>query len=131
MVRRTHFTNRVQPHTGYVVSSESRAEQLERRSGARFPLELKLRYRVLTRSGIQQPLRDGKTVNISGHGILFADDKTLTCGTKVEAEVDWPVKLDGKVPLKLIVRGSVVRLEKGRVALAFRDHKFHTRGSSE
>ena len=64
---------------------------------------------------------------MSSHGILFVDGQTLILGTKVEAEVDWPVKLDGQVPLKLIVRGSVVRFENGCVALALRDREFRTR----
>jgi hypothetical protein len=69
---------------------------------------------------------------MSSHGILFLDSQALSCGTEVEAEVDWPVKLDGIVPLKLIIHGSVVRLEKGSVALAIKRHEFRictSRGS--
>jgi hypothetical protein len=62
---------------------------------------------------------------------LFTADQTLTHGTRVEVEVDWPVKLDGKVPLKLVIQGSVVRLEKRSVALAFSRHRFRTCRSSE
>jgi len=114
------------------VFPEAKTEQfqLERRAGARFPIGLNLQYRVLARR-IKRPFRRGKTVNMSSHGILFVDNQTLTQGTKVEAEVDWPVKLNGEVPLKLIVRGSVVRLEKGRVALAIKNHEFRTCKSRE
>ena len=62
---------------------------------------------------------------MSSCGILLADNQALISGTKVEVELDWPAKLDGSVPLKLVIRGSVVRLEKGCVALAIKHHEFH------
>jgi len=70
-------------------------------------------------------------VNMSSHGILFVDDQTLRQGTRVEVVVDWPLKLDGEVPLKLIVLGSVVRSEKGCVALAIQRHEFRICKSGE
>jgi hypothetical protein len=42
---------------------------------------------------------------MSTRGILFVDDQNLNQGRKVEVVIDWPVKLDGEVPLKLIVVG--------------------------
>ncbi|HLG99595.1 MAG TPA: hypothetical protein VKX49_25025 [Bryobacteraceae bacterium] len=61
---------------------------------------------------------------MSRHGVLFMDDEILTVGTKVEAHIHWPVKLDGNLPLKLILFGSIVRLEAGRAAFVFKRHEF-------
>ena len=112
------------------MSSESNIEQLERRAHARFPVELSVRYRLLGRR-VPQHTGHGTTVNMSSHGILFVDDQTPRQGTKVEVVVDWPVKLDGTVPLHLIVVGSIVRLEKGLVALAIKHHEFRTSKSRD
>lgn len=66
-------------------------------------------------------------MNMSSHGILFVEDRPLSIGTKVVAEVDWPVKLNGTVPLKLIVEGSVVRLEARGIALSIQRREFYIR----
>jgi PilZ domain-containing protein len=107
---------------------EVRREQSERRADKRFPIKLDIQYRALT-SRLPRRFRRGRTINMSSHGILFSDDQTLTYGTKVEAEVDWPFKLDGEVPLKLVIHGSVVRLENRSVALAITRHEFRVCGS--
>ena len=107
------------------MSSEEQTDQSERRSEERFPIRLNLRYRVLS-SHMQRPFAHGQTINMSSHGILFVDGQTLILGTKVEAEVDWPAQLDGQAPLKLIVRGSVVRFENRCVALALGAREFRT-----
>ena len=71
----------------------------------------------------------GKTVNISSSGILFATDRVLSPGLRVEVEVEWPVKLDNRVSMKLVIVGRVVRSKKNDVALAavkITRYTFHT-----
>jgi hypothetical protein len=71
----------------------------------------------------------GKTVNISSGGVLVATDRVLSPGSRVEIEMDWPVKLDGGVSLKLVISGRVVRSNADDVALAgvkILRHAFHT-----
>lgn len=105
------------------MSSQAKTEQSERRAHARFSVKLRLRYRVLF-SHIPQPAGHGTTVKMSSHGILFTDGHVLPRGAKVDVEIDWPVKLDGRVPLKLIIHGSVIRSEAVSVALEIRRHEF-------
>jgi hypothetical protein len=65
---------------------------------------------------------------MSSGGILFTTDHALARGAKVEVEVEWPLKLDDRIPLKLIVHGEVVRSESAQVALAglqILRHHFH------
>lgn len=63
-------------------------------------------------------------MNMSSKGILFIDGQPLPRGTKVEVEVDWPVKLDQRVPLKLAIEGVVVRQANGSVAMLIRHYEF-------
>jgi hypothetical protein len=71
----------------------------------------------------------GKTLNISSNGILVTTDRVLAPGLRLEVEVDWPAKLDGRVSLKLVVQGKIVRSTKNDVAVAgvkISRHTFHT-----
>lgn len=107
----------------------SLASQSERRASKRFPIALKLRYRLLGNRA--KTFRNGITVNMSSQGVLFVDEHNLTVGTKVEAHIYWPVKLQELVPLNLVLVGSVVRLEVGYIALAFTRHEFRIRKPHE
>ena len=60
----------------------------------------------------------GKTLNISSSGILVTTDRVLAPGLRLEVEIDWPVRLDGQVSLKLVVQGKIVRSAKNDVAVA-------------
>jgi len=100
-------------------------QQTERRSSPRFPIECSVRYRV---KGIEES-GSGKTVNISSGGVLMAIDRILSPGSRVEVEIDWPVKLDDGVPIKLVVSGRVVRSKEDDIALAgvkMLRYAFHT-----
>jgi hypothetical protein len=57
-------------------------------------------------------------VNISSSGVLVAIDRVLSPGLRVEVEVDWPVKLDDGVSIKLVVSVRVVRSKEDDVPLA-------------
>jgi hypothetical protein len=66
---------------------------------------------------------------MSSVGLLIATDQVLSPGMRVKVEVSWPVKLDERVYLKLVVLGRIVRTESGTVALAglkISRHAFHT-----
>ena len=105
--------------------------QPERRADKRFPIRLGLRYRVLNRRA-PKVFRHGTTVNMASHGIVFVYDHTLSVGTYVEAHIHWPVKSEGKLPMKLVLpEARVVRSESGRIALAFRRHQFRVYQSDD
>jgi hypothetical protein len=89
----------------------------ERRTSLRFPIECDVHYRVIGR-GTFEGFSSGKTVNMSGNGILLTADRMLSPGLPVEVEIDWPVRRTDGAPLKLVVRGRIVRSEKNDVALA-------------
>jgi c-di-GMP-binding flagellar brake protein YcgR len=100
----------------------------ERRRADRFPIEREMHYRVLNKRSEESG--NGKTVNISSSGILFATEEALPLGRRVELSISWPAQLNGKCPLKLVARGRVVRFEKGLVAIEIQQYEFRTQAAS-
>lgn len=97
----------------------------ERRSARRFPIELDLLYRA-TGKRDRRFSGSGKTTNISSTGILFRTEQDLEPDINIEASIAWPVRLQQNVPLKLRVRGRVVRTEPGAAVLTIQQYAFHT-----
>jgi hypothetical protein len=98
----------------------------DRRSGRRFPIVLPVTYRVL-RVGFTTEINNGETLNISSSGVAFTTRKSLLADTPVELSVDWPAMLDGALPLRLVIRGYVVRTDGDFVALSIESYQFRTR----
>jgi len=99
--------------------------QPERRVADRFPIERELRYKVLNKK-FSNESGEGRTVNISSSGILFATNEVLLPGRKIEVSLSWPAQLNEKCALKLVARGKVVRYERGMAALAIQQYEFRT-----
>jgi len=79
----------------------------------RFEIDLKVCYRT----GFSNTTQFGKIVNISAVGILFTVQNDIPLWAAVEVIADWPVKGKGGMPLKLFIKGRVVRTQPGAVAL--------------
>jgi len=45
-------------------------------------------------------------------------------GSRIRLSVDWPVALDGKLPLQFIVTGHVVRIAENHFGVLFHHHEF-------
>src|SRR5580658_1326317 len=90
----------------------------DRRSGQRFPLRLSVWYRSIG-SPVSANWTVGESVNISSAGLLFTTPEPVKPGQKVEALIAWPVFLDHHVPLKLVVRGPIVRSAGDGTAMSF------------
>ena len=104
---------------------EGKSSRTDRRRLERFPISLELRYREISRrSDAAQGV--GKTVNISGKGIVFTVQQPMEAGTRVELTINWPVLLDGRTGLRLSVQGMVVRSTQDRVAILLQRHEFRT-----
>lgn len=97
---------------------------IERRSRVRFPLGLRVRFRTLGKS---YPVAGiGSVVNMSSGGVLVAFQEEISAGTPVELNIEWPAVLDGRVPLRLVAVGTVVRCESARFAVGLERHQFRT-----
>jgi hypothetical protein len=103
-----------------------RADQFDRRSAVRLPIEQDVLYKVLARNTIEVGL--GKTVNMSSNGVLFTTERPLAVGQRLEVTVNWPMLLDNKCALKLVTTGRVVRSESGVAAIAIERYEFRTQG---
>jgi len=99
----------------------------ERRSGIRFPIKSELRWTVLNRK-IGPLTGRGETVDFSSSGLSFRSDMQLPPGCRLELDVDWPVELDGRVPMKLLATGKVVRVQGSLVCVTIEKKEFRTAG---
>jgi hypothetical protein len=98
----------------------------ERRANARFPLTLEIRYFV---SHGHAPVESGssQTIDLSSSGLRFAAKRPLEPGLTIDVAINWPVLLDGRVQLQLIVTGIVVWSSGAETALQIQRHDFRTR----
>jgi hypothetical protein len=102
----------------------------DRRSRQRFPLHLALRYRR-AKSRVVSDWTTSQSLNISSTGLFFMTPELLPQGEAVEAFLVWPVSLDNRVPLKLILKGSIARTDGDRAAMRFETYEFKTRNVAE
>lgn len=98
---------------------------VERRNKQRFPLQREMRYKLLEQNqsaggGI------GQTVDISSGGVSFTADRSLPADAVIEISMSWPVTLDNACPLRLVVKGRVVRNEGNAVACTIDKFEFRT-----
>ena len=102
----------------------------DRRTKLRFPLKLGMRYRALNGAGVRD-WRSGESLNFSSTGLLFTSGEKLAPGQDLEALVDWPVRLDNRVPLGLAIRGTIVRIAGDQMGMLFDNYEFRLRHSSD
>ncbi|HUJ48612.1 MAG TPA: PilZ domain-containing protein [Bryobacteraceae bacterium] len=101
----------------------------ERRTKARYPLELTVHYQTLG----AQPIRGaGRTLNVSSSGALIAAEHDFDAGARLKITIEWPTLLDGVTPLQLVTTGRVVRHRASNFGVAFDWYQFRTmkRGAS-
>ena len=99
---------------------------LERRSKARYPMELNVRYRILTNGRALPGI--GRTLNVSSCGLLIASDQQIVHdGSRLQLSLEWPLLLDGTTPLQLIAECRVIRCQPERFAVRLERYQFHTR----
>jgi hypothetical protein len=112
--------------------SRSRDKRLHRR----YPIALEAECKLLRRGG-GEFRSSGITVNISSGGVLISSGRVLLeveniliRGARVEVGLVWPFALDGACPLKLVMRGRVVRTAGSSFAVRTDYYEFRTAGFS-
>ena len=68
------------------------------------------------------------TINISSGGVLLATTDSLPSAGLIELAIDWPFLLNGVCPLRLAMRGCIVRNNDNGVAVKVWHHEFRTAG---
>jgi hypothetical protein len=103
----------------------------DRRTSERLPIERDVCYKVLNGKRRLINVGSGRTLNMSGGGVLFTTESALRVGELVELSVSWPARLNNLVPLKLVVVGRLVRVEETQAAIAIQRYEFKTSGSKD
>lgn len=112
----------------YRVEAFPLPASMERRTRVRFPFELKVRFRTL---GESYPISgSGSVLNMSSGGVLIAYEQEIGTGTLMELSIEWPVLLEGRIPLQLVAVGSVVRCDIIHFAVALEQYHFRTAGGT-
>ena len=72
-------------------------------------------------------MRLGNMIDISSSGLRFAAPGPLKTGRNLAVAIDWPVLLDERVRLQLILGGKVVWSTETETAMRIQRHEFRTR----
>jgi hypothetical protein len=110
------------------TTGRSKRVLTEQRSHQRYPIELEVEYRLLAK-GRSEQVGSGKTRNISSGGILFDALGSRPATGSIEVLLSWPFLLEGVCPLKLVMKGQIVRSDTRGVAIQYNYHEFRTAGS--
>lgn len=100
-------------------------DRVGRRSHRRYPISLDLEYKLLKRGRVECS-GFGKVLDISSRGVLFEAHEDLPAIGRIEVTIRWPFQLDGVCPLKLVVRGRIVRRDGNKIAMFSEHHQFRT-----
>ena len=68
----------------------------------------------------------GWTTAISSTDVVFESADGPSPGSQVELAINWPVRLDHKIDLKLWIVGRAVRVEGNRTFIDIQRHEFRT-----
>ena len=94
----------------------------------RYPVSLNVTYKLFWQNGKIARLGSGQTLDVSSGGACFeCVDPFPSTGT-IELTTNWPCLLEGVCPLKLVMRGRIVRVDGGRIAVEAQHHEFRTAG---
>jgi hypothetical protein len=101
---------------------------IERRSRVRFPFELRVQFRSLAPG--YRPWGTGRLSNMSSGGLLVSSQHEMVIGTLVELNIDWPTRLDGRLPLQLVAAGTVTRCDPFQFAVVLERYHFRLAGGA-
>jgi hypothetical protein len=102
--------------------------RFEQRSHQRFPIALDLDYKLLVKGRVER-LGSGRTINIGSGGVLIDTKDSLPPDSAIELIIHWPFLLEGVCPLKLVMRGRIVRSDGRGIAIQAKQHEFRTAGA--
>lgn len=94
------------------------------RPRGRYPLQIGLSYTCPRRPWIAGV---GETVHISSKELIFSSTELFVVGHRLEVSIDWPARIENRIPLKLVISGRVVRSVKGQAAMTIDEHEFRIR----
>ena len=103
------------------------AHRPDQRQHRRYPIELDAEFELLHKGRVELA-GYARTLNISSGGVLFSSKHSLPAGGFIKLALNWPFLLEGVCPLRLVVRGRIVRSDGNRIAVQTEHHEFRTAG---
>ena len=70
----------------------------------------------------------GRTMDLSEDGVRFDNDHEVPEHTLVELRISWPVPLQERCPLELVIRGRMIRSDRRGAVVHIETCEFHTCG---
>ena len=123
----------VDPHQGELLQPDGAhlqlerflrlQEQAERRQRRRNPIFARSEYILAGNRG------QATTVNISSGGVFLKTDQLLPVGKRIQVFINWPVLLDQRRPLQLVITGRVLRSDEAGAAVRKLRYDFKIRPS--
>jgi PilZ domain-containing protein len=95
-----------------------------RRQSQRFPISVPAEYIL------DDAKQSTTTANISRSGVFIHAKEKLPVGRSVRLAIDWPVALDGRCQLRLVVFGHIVRSQNNGAAICIQRHEFRLQSTS-
>jgi hypothetical protein len=92
-----------------------------------FPLRLSVRCRHIRPQLRWEQLIVGQSLKISSRDFIFTATETIPAGQALEAFIDWPLLLDNRVRLTLVLEGVVVSSDQ-HIVMRIEKYHFRTRG---
>jgi hypothetical protein len=118
------------PTPGLVrVASTAEPQRSDPRLHRRYPITLDVQYKLLNKDR-KKRFGFARTLNMSSVGVLLAADDSLPASSLIELAINWPFLLNGVCPLRLVMRGRIVRSDSNGVAIQVWHHEFRTAGPS-
>jgi PilZ domain len=94
----------------------------------RYPVALDVTYKLFHQNGKIDRLGSGQTLDVSSGGACFECVDPFPSTGIIELTINWPCLLEGICPLKLVMRGRIVRADGRRIAVEAEHHEFRTAG---
>ena len=92
----------------------------ERRTRRRYAIRLDLRCKLADTGEVLA----GATRDINSFGVRFRLERRLSTGDRVELSLTWPIRLEERCPLQLVVFGYVTRVDARDAVMAITRYEF-------
>lgn len=93
----------------------------ERRQNQRFPITAPCQYVLAGTRG------QAITTDIGSGGLFLKPEQALPVGKQIQVFVDWPVLLDERCPLRLVITGRTLRSDETGTAVGIIRYDFRIR----
>lgn len=103
------------------------SHRADQRSHRRYPITLDVEYKLIHKGQVER-FGFGKTLNVSSGGACFESPDVLPVERLIELVMKWPFLLEGVCPLRLVMRGRIVRCDGRQIAVHVKHHEFRTAG---